>query len=213
MDFVRLEQAQGFYIKEPFIYYLLAFFVFTFLVGASVVLLPEGRMSSSLAASARSLLQLYFLVGFIAAVFFGPMFSVKTTDSVRGVSVIAFTGDYFIGPTVDCVREGKLPLGKDCASEGEMKGSTFVGDVMSWASILAAVAAVLAVPGLLPFIGRITSVVTLAAGLSSLAAMGLFMTTIMGSEAGLGGVQWGAYLAAGMALLTTISGLSGMRGR
>jgi hypothetical protein len=35
----------------------------------------------------------------------------------------------------------------------------------------------------------------------------------MGSDAGLGGVQWGAYLAAGMALLTTISGLSGMRGR
>jgi hypothetical protein len=65
----------------------------------------------------------------------------------------------------------------------------------------------------LPFVGRITSIVTLAAGLGSLAAMGLFVTTIMGSDAGLGGVQWGAYLAAGMALLTTISGLSGMRGR
>ena len=52
-----------------------------------------------------------------------------------------------------------------------------------------------------------------AAGLASLGALGLFMTGMIGSEAGLGGVQWGAYLAAGLALLTTITGLSGMRGR
>ena len=71
----------------------------------------------------------------------------------------------------------------------------------------------LGVVGLLPFLGRLTSIVTLGAGLVSLGALGLFLTNMLGSEAGLGAVQWGAYLAAGLALLTTISGLSGMRGR
>lgn len=159
------------------------------------------------------MIRIFLPLAIIAAIFFGPMFTVTTTDSVRGKSESTVTGDYFIGNAVDCVRDGKLPFGEDCASKGEMKGSTFVGDMLSWAAIFAAVAAILAVPGLLPFIGRLTSAVTLAAGLASLAAMGLFVMTIMGSDAGLGGVQWGAYLAAGMALLTTISGLSGMRGR
>ena len=159
------------------------------------------------------MIRIFLPLAIIAAIFFGPMFTEATMGSLSGDREATVSGKYFLGATVDCIREGKLPFGKDCASKGELKGSTFVGEVISWASILSAVAAVLAVPGLLPFIGRITSVVTLAAGLSSLAAMGLFMTTIMGSDAGLGGVQWGAYLAAGMALLTTISGLSGMRGR
>jgi len=149
----------------------------------------------------------------IAAMFFGPMFSVTTTDSVRGKSESTVTGDYFIGNAVDCVRELKLPVGKECASEGEMRDSTLVGDMMSWSAVISVLAAALAVPGLLPFLGRITSIATVASGLSTLAAMGLFMTTMMGSDAGLGGIQWGAYATAGLGLLTTISGLSGMRGR
>lgn len=149
----------------------------------------------------------------IAAMFFGPMFSVQTKDPVRGETLSTVTGDYFIGNTVDCVRNMKAPIGKDCASTGQMKDSTLVGDMLSWSAILAAVAAVLGVPGLLPFVGRMTSIVTVAAGVAALGSLGLFMTTMIGSEAGLGSVQWGAYLAAGVALLTTISGLSGMRGR
>ena len=149
----------------------------------------------------------------IAAIFFGPMFSVTTTDSVRGESVSTVTGDYLIGNAVDCVRKGQLPIGEECASDGEMQDSKMVGNALSWASVLAGLAAVLGVPGMLPFVGRLTSIVTLASGLGALGAMGLFLTTMMGSEAGLGGVGWGAYLASGAALLTTISGLSGMRGR
>jgi len=123
------------------------------------------------------------------------------------------TGDYFIGNAVNCVRQLQLPLGEDCATEGRMNDSMVVGSALSWASILAGLAAVLGVPGMLPFIGRMTSIVTVVAGLASLGALGLFLTNMLGSEAGLAGVQWGAYLAAGLALLTTISGLSGMRGR
>jgi len=149
----------------------------------------------------------------VAAIFFGPMFAVETKDPVRGESMSTVTGDYFIGNAVNCVRQLQLPLGEDCATEGRMNDSMVVGSALSWASILAGLAAVLGVPGMLPFIGRMTSIVTVVAGLASLGALGLFLTNMLGSEAGLAGVQWGAYLAAGLALLTTISGLSGMRGR
>lgn len=149
----------------------------------------------------------------VAAIFFGPMFQVETKDPVRGKTMSVVTGDYFIGNAVDCVKQIKLPLGEECASEGKMNDSTKVGSAMSWAAVLAGFAAVLGIPGMLPVIGRLTSIVTVGAGLASLGALGLFMMAMIGSEAGLGGVQWGAYLAAGLSLLTTITGLSGMRGR
>ena len=159
------------------------------------------------------MIRIFLPLAIVAAMFFGPMFSVETKDPVRGESMSTVTGDYFIGNTVACVRALKLPVGEDCASTGKIKDSTLVGNVLSWSALLAGVAAVLGVPGLLPFIGRMTSIVTVAAGVAAIGAVGLFMATIVGSEAGLGAVQWGAYLAAGLALLTTISGLSGMRGR
>lgn len=159
------------------------------------------------------MIRIFLPLAMVAAMFFGPMFSVETKDPVRGVSMSTVAGDYFIGNAVDCVRDMKLPIGKECASTGKIKDSMLVGNALSWSALLAGVAAVLAVPGLLPFVGRITSIVTVAAGVAALGSVGLFMTTIIGSEAGLGAVQWGAYLAACLALLTTISGLSGMRGR
>lgn len=149
----------------------------------------------------------------VAVIFFGPMFAVETTDPVRGESMSVVTGDYFIGNAVDCVMDMRLPLGEECATEGRMNDGTTVGSALTWACVLCGIAAILGIPGLLPVIGRLTSVVTLASGLASLGAMGLFMMGMIGSDAGLGGVQWGAYLAAGLSLLTTITGLSGMRGR
>ena len=123
------------------------------------------------------------------------------------------TGDYFIGKAVDCLKELKAPIGEDCASDGEIQDSTSVGSALSWASMLAIAAGALGIIGLIPFVGRLTSVVTIVAGLAGLGAMGYFLLTMMGTADGLAAVQWGAYLAAGAGLLTTISGLSGMRGR
>lgn len=150
----------------------------------------------------------------VAAMFFGPMYSYPSTNPVSGqdeTSVV--TGSAFIGNTIGCMRQLKVPLGEECASEGKINDSTMVGTVMSWAAILAVGAAGLGILGLLPFVGRLTSIVTVIAGLAGLGAMGMFVVNMMGTSQGLGGVQWGAYLAAGAALLTTISGLSGTRGR
>ncbi len=149
----------------------------------------------------------------VGAIYLGPMFAVETTDAVRGESISVVTGDYFIGNGVECLRNLRVPLGEDCASEGEIGGSTMVGDVMTWAVMLAVAAAAVGVVGLLPFIGRLTSIVTILAGVAGIGAMGIFMLTMLNTGEGLPAVQWGAYLAAGAALLTTISGLSGLRGR
>ena len=152
-------------------------------------------------------------LAFVAAIYLGPMFSVETTDSVRGNSVSVVTGDYFIGNAVDCMLELQVPIGEDCETDGEIQDSTSVGSALTWASLLSVAAAGLGVLGLIPFVGRLTSLVTIAAGLAGLGAMSYFVLTMMNTAEGLPGVQWGAYLAAGAGLLTTISGLSGMRGR
>lgn len=152
-------------------------------------------------------------LAFVAAIYLGPMFSVETTDSVRGASTSVVTGDYFIGNAIDCLQKLTSPLGEECASDGEIQDSTSVGSALTWASMLAVAAGALGIVGLIPFIGRLTSVVTIVAGLAGLGAMGYFLLTMMATDDGLAAVQWGAYLAAGAGLLTMISGLSGMRGR
>lgn len=149
----------------------------------------------------------------VAAIFFGPMFSETTSGSATGDTVTARTGEYFIGEAVNCVMSLKIPLGEECASDGVLKDSLQTGNFLTWASILCLGAALIGVLGLLPVVGRLTSLVTIAAGVASLGAIGYFMLVMMTTSEGLPGVQWGAYLAAGAALLTTISGLSGLRGR
>ncbi len=149
----------------------------------------------------------------VAAIFFGPMFAETTSGSATGDRKAIVSGEYFIGEAIGCLMSLKPPIGEECASDGKINDSLLVGNVLTWASLLSIAAAIIGVLGLLPFIGRLTSIVTIAAGGFSLGAIGLFMLTMMATPEGLPGVQWGAYLAAGAALLTTISGLSGMRGR
>lgn len=149
----------------------------------------------------------------VAAIFFGPMFTVETTDSLRGTTASTVTGDYFISGVVDCLREMKPPIGEECASTGKLNDSLKVGTMISYASILAVGAGALSVLGLLPFVGRLTSIVTILAGLGLLGSIGLLALTMMGTPEGLPGLQWGAYVAGAAGLLTLISGLSGVRGR
>ena len=153
-------------------------------------------------------------LAFVAVIFFGPMYSYSTENPVSGSEEEAtISGSKFIGEAVNCVREMKVPIGEECRSTAEINKSTNAANAISWAATLAGGAAALGILGLLPFVGRLTSVVTTLAGLGGIGAMGYFMMAMMGTSEGLPAVSWGAYLAAGAALLTTISGLSGMRGR
>jgi len=143
-----------------------------------------------------------------AALFFTPLFSETTTGSVTGETVTPRSGQFFIGNTVDCFLKRDFSISGDCEPAGGMQGLAVAS-----AAGISIVAAVLGVIGILPFVGRITSIVTLFAGVVTVGAMGYLILTMMGSSEGFGGVQWGAYLTGGAGLLTLISGLSGMRGR
>lgn len=157
--------------------------------------------------------RIFLPLAIVAAIFFGPMFAETTTGAASGEAVTTRSGEYFIGNAIDCLMQLKAPVGEECESDGEINDSIMVGQFITWASLLALAAAVLGVFGLIPVIGRITSVVTILAGLGALGAMGLLALTLIGTEVGLPGLQWGAYLAAAAGLLTLISGLAGLRGR
>jgi|GEM_PF-1252650 len=150
----------------------------------------------------------------VAAIFFGPMYNVSGTLADSGETVVTRSGEYFIGEAIGCLRQLQVPLGEECASQGVLNDSTMVGNLMSWASLLAIGAAGLGIVGMLPFVGRLTSIVTILAGLGVMGAIGYMALTLMTTEGiGLPGMQWGAYLAGALGLLTLISGLAGLRGR
>ena len=152
----------------------------------------------------------------VAAMFFGPFFSETTSGSSTGDRTSMVAGSYFIEEAVNCVRTlnySGFAFGDECASDAEYNGSNMSGSVLSGAAKISIAAALLGIVGILPFIGRVTSIATIGAGLTTLGALGYFMMSAMRSADGLASIQWGAYLAAGLGLLTLISGLSGVRGR
>ncbi len=148
----------------------------------------------------------------IAAMYFGPMFAETTSGSATGDAETVRTGQFFIGNMIGCLTELRVPLGEECSFDGEFYDSPLVGHAMNWTAILALGAGVLGIIGLLPVIGRLTSIVTVLAGVGALAAMGILSLTMLGTDDGLGAIRWGVYLTAGAGLLTLISGLAGMRG-
>ncbi|MFQ5564174.1 MAG: hypothetical protein ACE5FO_11450 [Parvularculaceae bacterium] len=143
----------------------------------------------------------------IAALLFAPIFE----DKVRGSEIgdtVTLTGYHYVGDTLNCWLDRNFSISGDCAPEAGNKGLAIFAAVF-----VSAVAAVLGVLGLLPVIGRLTSFITMLAGVVVIAAVGYFALITMGSDEGLAGVQWGSYLAGGGGLLTLISGLAGSRGR
>lgn len=144
----------------------------------------------------------------IAAILFAPMFAETTSGSVTGDSLTTRTGHYFVANTIDCWTAGDYSIKGDCEPAGGLQGKAIFAAVF-----VSAVAAVLGIIGLMPVIGRLTSFVTMVAGVIVIAAIAYVAIMIMGSSEGIDGLQWGAYLAGGGGLLTLISGLAGMRGR
>ncbi|MEM9013895.1 MAG: hypothetical protein AAGB02_02195 [Pseudomonadota bacterium] len=151
----------------------------------------------------------------VISMFFTPFFTETTSGSATGERVSQINGAYFIDEAFTCLRNlqfADIAFSEDCASDANYNDSTMAGAMLSGAAKISMAAAVIGIIGLLPLIGRLTSIVTIIAGLSTLAAVGYFAMSAMGTPEGLASVQWGAYLTGGLGLLTLISGLSGIRG-
>lgn len=148
----------------------------------------------------------------VAALYFTPLFSETTYGAATGANETDITGQFFLKNMAGCLMEMRAPIGEDCEFDGTINGSPMVGHIINWAALLGLGAGVLGVVGLLPVVGRLTSIVALLAGIGGIGSMGVLALTIMGTDAGLGAIRWGAYLTAGAGLLTMISALGGMRG-
>lgn len=144
----------------------------------------------------------------IAALLYAPIFAGTTTEVAGIEKANTVTGWDYVGNTVDCFRNKNFTIDGDCQPSGGDLGMAIFAAVF-----VSAVAAVLGIFGLLPFVGRITSVITTIAGVVVIAAIAYYGLTQMNGDEGAAGIQWGSYLAGGGGLLTLISGLSGMRGR
>ena len=144
----------------------------------------------------------------VAAILFGPL--VGRQDVIGGIEkTVALTGLDYVGPTIECWQNKNFSFSGDCRPEGGVKGQAILAAVAA-----GVVSAALGILGLLPIVGRLTSVVTTLAGGVIVAALGYFALSLMGGAGEAGeGVQWGTYLAGGGGLLTLIAGLAGMRGR
>ncbi|MBI1393347.1 MAG: hypothetical protein GC152_11460 [Alphaproteobacteria bacterium] len=146
-------------------------------------------------------------IAVIAALLFAPIFSDQVQGSDLASGSVSLTGHDYVGNTVNCWIGQNFSIADDCAPKGGTKGLAIFAAVF-----VSAVAAVLGIVGLLPFIGRLTSIVTSIAGVVVVAAIAFYVLQQVNSDEGLNGVQWGSYLAGGGGLLTLISGLAGMRG-
>lgn len=144
----------------------------------------------------------------IAVLLYAPMFSGEATEVGGIVKENTVTGMDYVGATVDCWLNRNFSVAGDCAPQGGTRGVAIFAGVF-----VSAVAAVLGLAGLLPVVGRLTSAVTMLAGVVVVAAIAFYLMTNLQGDDGLEAVQWGTYLAGGGGLLTLISGLSGMRGR
>ena len=152
----------------------------------------------------------------VGMLLFGPLVQETSTGSITGERVITSSaGDLFLGQAFDCAKSLKFdPRVEGCGPTNP--GSDSAG-ITGWgfyaAAASSAVAGILGVIGLLPFIGRLTSLVTTAAGGVSLAAIGNYVFQLwQNPEAGIQAVQWGGWGALGLAFLTLVSGFMGMGG-
>jgi hypothetical protein len=144
----------------------------------------------------------------IATLLFAPMYAEESSEVAGILKSNTVTGMDYVGPPLQCWTGGNISIEDDCAPAGGNIGLALLAAVA-----ISGIAAALGVIGLVPVLGRLTSLVTTFAGVVVLAAVAFYMLANLDSDSGLAGVQWGTYLAGGGGLLTIISGLSGMRGR
>ena len=141
-----------------------------------------------------------------AAAFFGPWFVEETRGAITGPREAVVLGDVFAGDTAACALSGTLSVSGACAPKGDLMGTLVTAAVG-----LGVLSAALNVLGLLPVVGRLTSLFAIAAGAAGVAALGVVAVSVMG-EAGLGALRWGAYATGGFGVLLALAGVSGLRG-
>jgi hypothetical protein len=144
----------------------------------------------------------------IATLLFAPLFGAESTEVGGIVKQNTVTGMDYVGATIKCWTSGTYSITGDCAPQGGGLGLAVFAAVF-----VSAVAAVLGFLGLIPVVGRLTSAITMLAGVVVIAGIGFYILSNLNSDNGMAGIQWGTYLGGGAGLLTLISGLSGMRGR
>mgnify|MGYP006266183349 CR=1 FL=1 len=132
--------------------------------------------------------------------FFGPW-----TASDRAGS---FYGHDSAGTTVDCLLDLNLSVKGACAPAGASIAEQLIG----WTVLAGMAAAVLSVLGLLPVIGRLTSLLVIGAGLVGLGAAGMTLMQLTGTGAlPISAIGWGTYGALALGLACLWAGIDGVR--
>lgn len=156
------------------------------------------------------MLRIFLPLAVVAAVLFAPLYAVEIKDSVLGEETLSPRSGYaFVENSIECWKAGKYSIGEECKPKGGLKGSLVLAALLS-----SGIAAAIGVIGILPVVGRLTSVITTLGGAVATLSIGAFAMMLMNAGTDSGeAIQWGTYLAGGGGLLTLISGLSGMRGQ
>ena len=151
--------------------------------------------------------RILFSLAVASAAFFGPWFAEPVTGTRSGAGEATRAGDYYAGATVTCLTEGTVSIAGACAP-----AHGFEGLMVTAAVTLGALSAALGVIGLLPLVGRLTSVFAAAAGAVAVIAFAVVALAIVGTAGmGLGDLRWGAFATGGFGLLLAVAGVRGVR--
>lgn len=144
-----------------------------------------------------------------AAAFFGP-WMIDSSDNILSGSYkeTAIEGRDFVASTYDCVMDRTFSLEGDCEPKYGI-----LGQLIAITIGLGVVSAVLSIAGLLPLVGRLTSLVTIIAGAAAIVTFAWFAKELLTTEAALfSDFRWGAYATGAFGVLTLFAGLAGLRG-
>ncbi|MEM0930590.1 MAG: hypothetical protein AAGI89_14980 [Pseudomonadota bacterium] len=109
--------------------------------------------------------------------------------------------------TVNCALDFDFSV-EACKPQGDL-----LNELVGYTMLFGAGSAVLSLVGLLPLIGRLTSMTVVAAGLTGVGAFGVLVLGMMqGAGLDLAVIGLGAYGTLILGLLTVFAGLNGIRG-
>lgn len=152
--------------------------------------------------------RILFSLAVAAAAFFGPWFAEGVVGTRSGAGEAVRMGDYYAGGPVSCLMDGTISLGGACAPEHGIEGV-----LVTAAVLLGALSAVLNLAGLLPLLGRLTSVFVIIAGAAGVAAMIAVAIGVASTDGMmLSDLRWGAFATGGFGLICFGTGLRGLAG-